>query len=61
MRILSWVCIGAAVAILLGGLVYDGMTAGEEPNLAPLYGIGVALGLLATGLGAAHRRRSGHR
>ena len=61
MGILSRVCIGAAVAILLGGLIYDGMTEGEEPNLAPLYGIGVALGVLAMGLGAVHRRRSGHR
>ena len=61
MRILSWILVGGAVAILVGGLIYDGTKAGEEPNLAPLYVVAVVLGGLAAGLGGLHKRGSGQR
>jgi hypothetical protein len=58
MRTLSWILIAGAVAIIVGGLIYDGTKAGEDPNLAPLYMVGVVLALLAVGLGTLHRRGS---
>jgi hypothetical protein len=57
MRVLSWILIAAALAILAGGLVYDGTREGEAPNLSWLYIIAVALALLAVPLGYQVRRR----
>ena len=58
MRVLRWVLIMGAVIILAGGLIYDGTREGEEPNLAPLYLVAVALAVIAAALGA---RRTGSR
>jgi hypothetical protein len=55
LRVLSWVSLAVTVAIPVGGLVYDGTRAGEDPDLSPLYMVGVALGLLAMVLGLRAR------
>jgi uncharacterized membrane protein len=57
MRTLSWALIACAVAVLVGGLIYDGTREGEAPNLAPLYIVGVAIALIA--LCSACRTREG--
>ena len=59
MRVLPWALLACAVAILVGGLVYDGIREGEDPNLAPLYIVGVALGLIAMVLGLREARARG--
>lgn len=55
MRVLSWGLLGLAVAVLAGGLIYDGTREGEAPNLAPLYIVGVAVALIAAVLGMRGR------
>jgi hypothetical protein len=57
MRTLSWALIACAVAVLVGGLIYDGTREGEAPNLAPLYIVGVAIALIAFVLGLQDTRR----
>ena len=48
---LSFLLPAVTVAILVGGLIYDGTKEGEDPDLSWLYAIGVAAGLLAMVLG----------
>ena len=57
MRMLSWVLLAAAAAILVGGLVVDATTSGESPNLAPVYVVAVALALVAMAVGMRQRDR----
>jgi uncharacterized membrane protein len=57
MRTLSWILLACAVAVLVGGLVYDGTREGEAPNLAPLYLVGVAIALIAVLVGVQDTRR----
>ena len=61
MRTVSWILLAGALAIIVGGLIYDGTKEGEDPNLAPLYMVGVVLALLAAALGGLHRRGSSRR
>ena len=51
LRALSWVLLGIAVAIAVGGLVYDGVREGEDPDLSSLYAVGAVLAFVAMGLG----------
>jgi len=57
-RALSWVLISLAVVIIAGGMIYDGLKAGEEPDLSALYFGGVALAFTAMMLEHEARRRS---
>ncbi len=45
MRLLSWLLLAAAIAILGIGLIVDGTTQGTGPNLTPFYGLAIVLGL----------------
>ena len=57
LRLLSRLLLVGAVAIIVGGLVYDGSREAEDPNLAPLYVVGIVLGLLAVVLAQRTHRR----
>jgi hypothetical protein len=47
-----------ALAILVGGLIYDSTREGDDPDLASLYIVAVVVGLVAMMLGLRARRAS---
>lgn len=58
-QVLSWVLLAVAVVAIVGGLIYDGLRDGEDPNLSGLYFGSVALAMAAMMLGYEVKRRSG--
>ncbi len=59
MRVFSWILLGVAVAISVGGLIYDGTRPGEAPDMSGFYFIAVVLAMAATMLGYEVRHRTG--
>ncbi len=59
LQVLGWGLLVGAVAIMVGGLIYDGSRSGEEPNLSGLYAVAVVMALAAMALNYQVRRRSG--
>jgi hypothetical protein len=58
-QVLSWVLLAIAVVAVVGGVIYDGLRDGEDPDLSGLYFGSVAVGMVAMMLGSEVKRRSG--
>ena len=57
-QILSWVLMAVAVVAAIGGLIYDGLRDGEDPNLSGLYFAAAAAAMIGAMLSYQARREA---